>query len=153
MSKSQEVLDAEAELGRLEDEISLVRHQIAAAKGLIAQREREIARAEYERSPEYENELRAKLLTMDHRDAFNEVAKTAGFANVKARDACWKRMLEDGLYKVVGPPAAAAIEHAVEQFRKTEDYYFEAGRATPERWSPSGPINFTSNGANANGSN
>ena len=113
MSKSQAERDAEAELGRLEDELALVKRQVAEAKGRIAVREREIARAKYEQSPEYEAELRQRLLAMDHRDTFLEVAKTAGFAGQNAIDNAWTWMQKDGVYKVVGQPAKAAIEHAI----------------------------------------
>ena len=139
MSKSQAERDAEAELGRLEDELALVKRQVAEAKGRIAVREREIARAKYEQSPEYEAELRQRLLAMDHRDTFLEVAKTAGFAGQNAIDNAWTWMQKDGVYKVVGEPAKPAIEHAIGKWREAHPYYFAADRQTAERWSPAGP--------------
>ncbi len=136
MSTKEEL---ETEIGRLEEEIGVVKHQIAAEKGLIAKVEKEIAEAKHRRSPEYEAELTGRLLAMDHRDAFKQLAPTLGLLP-RAVNHAWNILTTTGRYKIVGQPSPAAIEYALGTMRESHDFMFSNEvTAPPARWSPSGP--------------
>jgi len=131
--------ELEAQIEALEAEVEAMEGERDEYRDALLQADDEVKQIRHRMSPEYQAELEAKLLSMDHHDVFKAIAPTLGLLP-RALNHAWKILQADGLYVTVGKPAPAAIEHAVGRLRQTHDFMFSASAAAPpERWLPSGP--------------
>lgn len=144
--------ELEAQIEALEAEVGTLEQERDEYRDALIQADDEVEQIRYRTSPEYQSELEAKLLAMDHHDKFRELAKQTGVLP-RAVEHAWQVLQQDKAYQINGAPDGNAIMRALSGLRESHGFMFTTPPATsappaPQRWLPSGPpINFNTNGS------